>query len=86
MILISCRGDSFRREYANIGELCSLLPSVKMIALTATATSSTRKAICQSLGMKAPVIVSQSPNKLNIFYKVNTEICEVEDAFTELVR
>lgn len=35
--------------------------------------------------MKAPVIVSQSPNKLNIFYKVNTEICEVEDAFTERV-
>lgn len=80
-----CRGDSFRREFSNIGELSSLLPSVNIMALTATATTLTRKAICRSLGMKKTIIVSQSPDKPNIFYEVDSSVTEVEDAFTSLV-
>lgn len=78
------RGDSFRVEFSNLGEIASLLPSVNTMALTATATIATRRAICHSLGMKKPVIISQSPNKKNIFYKVTSDVSEVENAFEPL--
>ncbi len=71
-LLFWCRGDSFRLEFSNLGEVSSLLPSVNTMALTATATKETRKELCRSLGMKNPVIISQSPNKLNVFYKVTS--------------
>lgn len=48
--MLSLRGTSynnnmaaFRETYSELHELRSLAPSVKMIALTATATASTRK-------------------------------------------
>ena len=80
------RGDSFRVEFSNLGEIASLLPSVNTMALTATATIATRRAICNSLGIKKPIIVSQSPNKLNIFYKVTPNVKEVEDAFDSIAK
>ncbi len=39
------------------------------MALTATATKTTRKAICNVLEMLKPFIVSESPNKPNIVHK-----------------
>ena len=83
--MVFYRGVSFRKEFSNIGELRSLLPSVNMMALTATATRSTRNEICHSLGMKKPCIVSQSPNKPNIFYEVKMKEDEVESAFVSLL-
>ena len=55
------------------------------MALTATATKETRKAISRSLGLKKPVIVSQSPNNPHMFYKVNSTTNIIEDAFTPLL-
>ena len=50
-----------------INEIRSLVHShVRLMALTATATIKSRKEICHALGMKNPVVVSQSPNKSNI--------------------
>ena len=79
------RGDSFRTEFSNLGEVSSILPKVHAMALTATATKETRKVICRSLGMKNPVVVSKSPNKPNIFYKVIGKVNDVEVAFGPLV-
>ena len=79
------RGDSFRAEFSNLGDIASLLPSIHTIALTATATISTQKAVCRSLGMKKPVIISESPNKINIIYKVTPNVKDVEDAFEPVV-
>ncbi len=57
------RGETFRREFANLGELRSLIPvSVRVVALSATATVDTRKAICTTLGMVNTVVVAESPN------------------------
>ena len=56
------------------------------MALTATASTSTRKTICERIGMKKVLLVSQSPNKPNIFYKVNSDQCDVEEVFAPLVR
>eukprot|EP00794_Sanderia_malayensis_P014543 gene14543-16046_t len=60
----------FRRWYGNLGELRSLAPDhVKMIVITATATSKTRSAIfeCLSLG-KSTSCVARSPHHENLHY------------------
>ena len=65
------RGDEFRKAFAKIGEVRSILPSnVNVMALTATATKPTREYVCGKLGMSSPVVISQSPNKVNIKYMV----------------
>lgn len=84
-MLLSSRGDDFRCKFSNLGEVSSLFPCVNTMVLTATATMETHKAICQSLGIKKFTVVSQSPNKPNIFYKVNLNVSIVEDAFAPLV-
>ena len=54
-----------------MGAVRSLIPShVHMMALTATATVSTRDTVISILGMKSPTIVSASPDKPNISYSV----------------
>ena len=55
------------------------------MALTATATSSTRKYVCQKLGMLNPTIVSEPPNKLNIKYVVEKNDRSVDELMTPLV-
>ena len=41
--------------------------------------------ICRTLGMSETVIVSQSPNKPNIFYSVQMKSAPLEEAFAPLV-
>ena len=49
----------------------SLIPQrVRVMALTATATKSTRKVVINRLSMINPIIISVTPNKPNIMYKV----------------
>ena len=61
----SHRGESFRREFSQLGDVRSLIPeSVHIMALTATATKSTRRDIIKILRMIKPAIVSISPNRL----------------------
>lgn len=79
-LLFLYRGESFRREFGNIGELKSLFPLVDIMALTATATKSTRKAICGNEESHCCFPITP-----NIFYKVNNVHTEVEDVFSSLV-
>ena len=55
------------------------------MALTATATKSSRKKICKSLGMKYPVIISKSPNRPNIHLSVDFKQESIEEHFRPLV-
>ena len=58
----------------------SLVPShVSLMALTATATRSTRMHICEKLGMSDPVIISQSPDKPNIKYVVHKKEASISE-------
>ena len=58
----------FRVEFAHLGEVRSLIPpTVHIMALTATSTVSTRK---KRLNMKSPLIISITPDKPNIMYRV----------------
>lgn len=65
------RGDKFRCEFARLGEVRSLIPqTVKIMALTTTATLCTRKEIYKRLSMKTPTLVYRPPAKGNIAYAV----------------
>ena len=55
------------------------------MALTATATVATRKAICKILGLVKPVVISESPHKPNIKYTVIVGPPPLEETFAPLV-
>lgn len=77
------RGETFRRKFANLGEVRSLIPEcVKMMA---TATVETRKAVCKTLGMVNPAIIAESPSKVNIKYIVHHNPGTLVETFAPLV-
>ena len=61
-----CRGDTFHPEFSHLGEVRSIVrsiipESVRVMAMTATATNTTRAAIIKILDMQKPIIVSIYP-------------------------
>ena len=63
----SYRGDEFRKTFAELGSIRSLLPSnVNVLALTATATRETLKCVISRISMKNPVIIGLPPDRPNI--------------------
>ena len=63
--------EPFRQSYSKLAAIQSFLPSgVPFVALTATATTSTVSRISKSLNMIHPVIISISPNRINLRYSV----------------
>ncbi|KAL5481472.1 hypothetical protein EMCRGX_G021638 [Ephydatia muelleri] len=64
-------GESFRKEFRQLGEIRSLIPpSTRVMALTATASTKTRQEVIHILGMRNPSINAISPHKSNIIYWV----------------
>ena len=83
---LTFRGETFRTAFSQVGEVCSLIPeTVCVMALTATATVETRKAVCRKLGMVNPMIVCEVPNRPNIRYSVISTPGTLEEAFAPLV-
>ena len=67
----SCRGDDFRVEFSWLAEVRSLIPKdVNIMALTVTAIRSLRGAVCKTLEMDNPVVVTISPDKTNMVFSV----------------
>lgn len=60
----------FRESYSEPHEVRSLAPCAKVIALTATATSLTRKTVMDVLLMDNPHVIFESPGKHNVAYSV----------------
>ena len=79
---------AFRTVYADLHELRTLAPSVRMMALTATATKETKETIIDVLRMKDVYEVAESPNKSNITYVVNymPKDSEVQDYLSWIVK
>lgn len=72
-------GSSFGKEFSKLGDLHGFFPShLNYMALTATASASTRKTVIRLLGMHKPVILSRSPSKSNMFYEVLEKDNEIE--------
>ena len=65
------RGTSFRKTFARIGEVRSIIPQyVNVMALTATASKTMRRDIIQKLGMTNTKVINISPEKRNVFLAV----------------
>ena len=76
------RGETFRQDFARIGELRSIIPnSVKIMA---TASNSLHKQIMKTLGMRNASIISISLNKRNIKYSV-LKFETIDESFRPLV-
>ena len=55
------------------------------MALTATATRSSRLKICSVLGMRRAVLISQPPSRPNIYYEVHNKTPTLEEMLSPLV-
>ena len=65
------RGDEFRSTFAEIGSVRSLiLQSVRILALTATATKETLDSVRNRLSLQDPIIIGLPPDRTNIKYNV----------------
>ncbi|XP_071109919.1 ATP-dependent DNA helicase Q1-like [Haliotis cracherodii] len=66
-------GESFRTDYRQLDMLRAILPQAKVVALTATATKTTKKHIAKHLRFCANYsLVSASCDRPNLFYSVNS--------------
>lgn len=75
----------FRKSYSLLRDLRSFFhPGVPFCALTATATTTTRRYIVDSLGMQNALVVSSSPNRNNIKYHI-IQIGDIEQSFQWIV-
>ena len=63
-------GDDFRPEYAALGALRRQMPSVPIMALTASATPGVLDVIALSLQLRAPAVFRASFNRANLRYGV----------------
>ena len=84
--VLMCRGHTFRKAFLELGDVRSLIPEhVNVMALTATATKATRRAVCQVLGMTSPAVIAQIPDRPNIKYSMHANPGPLEEAFAPLV-
>ncbi|MBO1255888.1 DNA helicase RecQ [Alteromonas sp. 5E99-2] len=67
---VSHWGHDFRADYRGLHQLKQHYPKVPMIALTATADTSTQSDIVQQLGLDEPYIYKGSFDRPNIHYRV----------------
>lgn len=68
-------GDSFRKAFAEIGDMRSIVPSsVNVLALTATATKETYDVIVKRLSLENPAVIALPPFRNNISYSVRPKI------------
>ena len=85
LLLYHYRGDTFRKVMLRTGEIRSLIPrAVRMVALTATATSKLRTQVALTLGMINEIVVSLYPCKPNIMYSTRT-MTTISDTFLPMV-
>lgn len=70
---VSQWGHDFRPAYLELSLLKKEFPSIPVVALTASATSSVQDSIKSALSLKNPVIIKSSFNRPNIEYQVRNK-------------
>jgi len=76
---------AFRIWFSRINEIRSLVKSVPLLALTATATKKTRECITKTLEMDNAVLFTTIPNRENIGYCVQLTACEARKTFKDII-
>ncbi|CAH2292501.1 Werner syndrome ATP-dependent helicase [Pelobates cultripes] len=74
---ISEWGHDFRSAYRNLGSLKRTLPSVPIVALTATASPSIRDDITRSLNLRNPQITCTSFDRPNLYLDVGRKTSNI---------
>lgn len=77
----------FRPTYLKLDVLCSIFPTVPVVALTATATTTIKSKIIQSIyliGLNEPKVIEITPNRPNIFLNQGEEPTREMNAITFL--
>ena len=73
-------------EFLHLGEISSIFPeTVRVMALTATATITTQKNIIRSLSMQSPEVIYIPPIKDNILYAVIDKPKIIGDYFKGII-
>ncbi|KAL8498245.1 hypothetical protein ACS0TY_021536 [Phlomoides rotata] len=67
---VSTWGHDFRPSYRKLSCLRNQLPSVPVLALTATAVPKVQKDVAESLCLQNPLILKSSFNRPNIYFEV----------------
>ena len=62
--------EPYHQSYSNLASLQAFLTSILYVATIATASISTRVKICQMLNMIDSVVITCSPNRINLRYSV----------------
>ena len=67
--------SEFRPVFSQIGDICSIVPpTIKIMALTATATTETYYVVKSQLAMDKPELIVLPPHRENIFYEVESKL------------
>nr|CCA24010.1 bloom syndrome protein putative [Albugo laibachii Nc14] len=83
---ISQWGHDFRKDYMNLGQLRRQFPSVRIMALTATANSQTEADIVKNLQLENPFITRSSFNRPNLTYDVRKKGSSFLSEIADFVR
>ncbi|KAG5899645.1 hypothetical protein JTB14_036018 [Gonioctena quinquepunctata] len=76
---VSSWGHDFRFQYRKLGILREIMPTVPILAVTATATEKVKKDIISSLKLRNPQVLSSSFDRPNFYYSVNLKSGNVTD-------
>lgn len=76
---VSQWGHEFRHCYRSLGRIRTRIPTVPILAVTATATDRVRQDICESLGLRRPQVLCTGFDRSNLEFIIRPKTSVWED-------
>lgn len=83
---ISSYGHNFRKDYRGLTFFKEILPDVPILAVTATATKTVGKDICNVLDFKKNNIIKTSFDRPNLFLEVNLKSNKIDNDIIPIIK